>query len=1079
MGAKTVTAYRGSAASGPSVSEFAPFAVVALIGLLSVALPGPETDWTLFALAAALTVAIAAAGLVLTARQAGRAWIGILPLVYFLVVALLRHASFGVISGFMPLLLLPVVWLALYGTRRELAVGLVTMAVTLLVPFVIFGDPRYPSSAVRNALLWVAVGTLTGVVIQTLVWRTRASRDRLASVLQAATGTSIIGTDANGVITVFNQGAERVLGYAARELVGKATPAVIHDPDEVAERAAELGIESGFEVLVAAARAGGDETRRWTYIRKDGERRQVSLTVTAERGPEDDVVGFLGVAVDVTDELRAREQLRVSTDRLQGILDHTAATISMRDRDGRYVLVNRRWEQVFGLKAEAVIGRTAGEVLPEHADTAHELHREVLAGGKEREFEFELDRSGGTESHLAVVFPLTQPDGTVYATGAVSTDVTDRKRALAEAVEASRAKSEFVANMSHEIRTPLNGVIGMLELLGATDLTDEQREYARTAASSGDALLTVINDVLDFSKIEAGRLDLDEYDFDIREVVESTTEMLAPRAHAKGVELTSWVDEQVPALVRGDGARLRQVLTNLLSNAVKFTAVGEVAVRVEQQERGERQIVARIEVSDTGIGIEPERIPALFEPFSQADASTTRRFGGTGLGLAISRQLVEMMGGELSARSRPSAGSTFSFTAQLEIASEERATRRARSTIPEEVRILVVDDNATNRAIVTGYLRERSARCGEASSGRSALAQMREASQAGEPYELVILDFHMPEMDGTELALAIRRTPSLRSARLVMLTSAAGREPAAREARVDRFLTKPIRRARLLETVADVLAAPADVPAVAPAAPVPAPALPPPSRGRVLVAEDNAVNQVVIKGMLARHGFEAEIVDNGADAVARLDRTLHAAVLMDCQMPRLDGYEATRRIRAAEPAGARVPIIALTASAMAGDRERCLEAGMDDYLSKPVRTDALDAVLQRWLGVRVEPAAGAPAPVTGAVVDADQVRGFREEYPEMVDQLVGVFGDSTPPLLGELRSAAETGDADSIRRLAHKLRGSCQNMGATAMTELCRSLEDSPADARTIVDSLAEVFPRTLDELRRVAAGGSNADAPA
>ncbi len=396
-------------------------------------------------------------------------------------------------------------------------------------------------------------------------------------MLGAATGTAIIGTDCDGTITLFNVGAERMLGYSAAEMVGKETPALIHDPEEVAERANELGIEPGFNVFVAAAREGREETRRWTYVRKDGERLQVSLTVTGERGPGGEIAGFLGVAVDVTERERALADLRVTAGRLQGILDNATAAISMRDRDGRYVLVNRRWEEVTGVAAADAECRLSEEVLPApQAATSREAHDEVLATGTAVEYEREL----GAATHQVVVFPLHDDEHGVYATCSVATDVTDRKRALAEAVEASSAKSAFLANMSHEIRTPLNGVIGMLELLRGTDLTGEQREYARTAASSGDALLSVINDILDFSKIEAGRVDLDAYDFAPRELVEETCDMLAAQAHGKGLELTHWVAEAVPAVVRGDGGRIRQILTNLLANAIKFTSSGEVSVRV-------------------------------------------------------------------------------------------------------------------------------------------------------------------------------------------------------------------------------------------------------------------------------------------------------------------------------------------------------------------------------------------------------------------------------------------------------------------------------------------------------------------
>jgi PAS domain S-box-containing protein len=1064
MEARGVMRGRTSSAVVPTAWEALPFGAAALVGLAAVALPGPEMDWGLFAVAVVLTLAIGAVASMLGRLPNGALLVGLVPLAYFVVVALLRHSSQEASSGFVPLAMLPVVWLALFGSRGQLVVGLVGLAAAFLVPYLVFGEPRYPESSLRSALLWIAVGALAGLVIESLVARTRAARDRLSGVMEAATGTAIVGTDAAGTITLFNVGAERMLRYEPGALIGRERFVALHDPAEIAERAAELGIEPGFEVLAGAARAGRVETREWTLLRADGGRVRVSLTVTAERDPVGEIVGFLGVATDITERMGALEARRVATARLQGILDHTPATVSMRDPDGRYLLVNRQWEAVLGVSAEDVIGRTAAEVFPpEMAADITALHRRVLDTGEAFEHERQSQGPDGVRTLQVIEFPVRDEDGSMYATGAVAADVTERKRALAQAVDASRAKSEFLANMSHEIRTPLNGVIGMLELLKDTGLSPEQAEYVRTAEFSGDALLGVINDILDFSKIEAGRLDLDEYDFDLHQLVEDTCDMLAAQAHGKGLELTYAMDDATPASVRGDGGRLRQVLTNLLSNAIKFTAEGQVALRVHTVETTGQRRTVRFEVADTGIGIERERIEALFEPFSQADASTTRRFGGTGLGLAISRQLVALMDGELGAESEPGAGSTFWFTARLGTAANGAAARRPRPGIPESSRILVVDDNRTNRDILLAYLRDAGARCEEAASGQEALALLDAAVASGVPYEMVVLDCHMPEMDGIELVRRIRASPPLRSARLLMLTSTTSHQAAAREVGVDRYLSKPVRRARLLETVAELLAAaPEDRrPASAPAHAATRGA----ARGRVLVAEDNEVNQRVIVGLLARRGFEADVVGDGAAAVASLRPGDHAAVFMDCQMPVLDGYEATERIRERERPGERVPVIAMTAHAMPGDRERCLQAGMDDYVAKPVSPDVLDAVLDRWLG-------GAAAEPDGetALVDADRIRAF-EEFPGMAEQLLTVFEDTTPALLERLGAAVEEGDTGAARRLVHELKGSCQTMGADRMAAVCAALEDDTTDAKAAVEELEGLLAPTVDDARRVAAG--------
>ena len=629
-------------------------------------------------------------------------------------------------------------------------------------------------------------------------------------------------------------------------------------------------------------------------------------------------IGLLATSFNaMADALGEREEaLRVAGDRLQGILDHASAMISVTDVDGRYLLVGRRWEEATGRAAAEVLGRTDTELMPGYATPSRTADLEVIRTGEAVEYERDTITSQGARSYLTVKFPLKDSDGEVYAVATMATDVSERKRALAEAVDASRSKSEFLANMSHEIRTPLNGVIGMTELLLQTELSHEQRTFVQTAASSGEALLGVIDDILDFSKIEAGKLDLDLHDVDVREAVGGICAMLAPQAQGKGVELTSVVGDDVPALLRGDGVRLRQVVTNLVSNAVKFTHHGAVGVRVDLLERDEAVATLSFEVADTGIGIAPAKLDKLFESFSQADASTSRRYGGTGLGLAISRQLVQLMGGEIVAESLPGHGSRFRFDVRLEIAAE-----------PEE-----------------------------------------------------------------------REQP-------------------------------------------------------------PAPATPRAWHGaRVLVAEDNAVNQLVVETMLAKRGFEVDIAEDGEAALAKLADGGYAAVFMDCQMPNLDGYSATRRLRAD---GLRLPVIAMTAHAMQGDRERCLEAGMDDYLSKPLRSEVLDEVLERWIA----PAGPAPAAVE-ALIDEARIGSFREDYPDIVDRLLDLFLDSTPPLLDELRVAADAGDHDELKRAAHKLKGSCQNIGATFMATLCRSIETAESGQREAVEELTAALEPTESAIR-------------
>ena len=786
--------------------------------------------------------------------------------------------------------------------------------------------------------------------------------------------------------------------------------------------------------------------------------------------------------------LAERERdLRVTNDRLQGILDHATTSISVRDRAGRYLVVNRRWAEITRIAEADALGRSDEELMgPEVAGPSRESDLLALRSGAAVEEEREVELNGERRVYAVVKFPLLDDAGTPYAIATMSSDVTDYRRALAAAVEASRAKSEFLANMSHEIRTPLNGVIGMTELLLDTDLSEDQREYAGTAVGSGQALLEVINDILDFSKIEAGRLELDEEDFDLRETIEDTSAMLAAEAHGKGIELLTWVEDEVPGRMRGDRGRLRQVLTNLLSNALKFTHEGEVVVRARLERRDGDVATVRIDVADTGIGIAPEKLGHVFESFSQADTSTTRRYGGTGLGLAISRQLAEMMGGSVGAESAVGAGSTFHFTARLGVVEGDAPVRPAPVEALGGIRALVVDDNATNRRILESYLGDRGARVVASASGADALAVLRAAAGNGEPFELVVLDRNMPGMDGLELAAAIRRAPELRSAHLLMLTSSGDHRREAREAGVEHMLTKPVRRARLLQAVAAALSRGVGSEAGAEAAAAPAGA----SGARVLVADDNAVNRLVIEGMLAARGIAVDTAEDGRHALERLQAGRHAAVFMDCQMPELDGYAATAAIREAEAAaggGGRVPIIAMTAHAMTGDRERCLAAGMDDYLAKPLRPGELDRVLREWVpdetaiaapaDASIAPA-GAPAPAdpvtaptdppsapTEGLLDEARMRLFRTSYADVSGRLADLFAEGTPELLDELRAAERARDRETLRRAAHKLKGSCQNMGAAFMATLAAELEGGEAAPGTL-EELAAAFPATREALR-------------
>ena len=800
--------------------------------------------------------------------------------------------------------------------------------------------------SVRVAKTWndddVALLKIVGEIIAGALERKRVEialrqqRDFALQVMNTM-GQGLTVTDAHGNFEFVNPAYAQMVGLAPEALIGKS-------PDEVTVADDRRALEQARTLR----RTGTTTTYETRLQRADGT--IVHALITGAPRRHDGSAGAIAVITDLTERKKAEEQMELSDKILRSI----GNLVLVANGKGEIVYVSPSVSAVLGYAPEELLGEGWWRILKDDpASLAAE--RQYLARAARGEvpiednaFETRVCHRNG-ETRWLVIKDSKGPGDLLIGVGH---DITERKQmeqalslARDQAMEASRLKSEFLATMSHEIRTPMNSIIGMSEMLLDDVLTPSQSELASIIHQSGMALLTIINDILDFSKIEAGRFVLDSTNFDLFATVEGSTELLATKAREKKLGLMSFISPAIPRYLRGDGGRLRQVLVNLIGNAVKFTEQGEVTVRVELQEQHERDVLLRFSVSDTGIGITEVARRRLFQPFTQADGSATRKYGGTGLGLAISKRLVEMMGGEINVESTEGKGSVFSFTARLERTDPILVNK----TDLRNLRVLVVDDLKSHRDILTRYLMSWNMCPVSVGNGAEALVALRQAAVAHEPFQVAILDMRMPDMDGWQLARVVQHEPALGTTRLVLLTAfdERGVGEKALHAGFAAYLTKPVRQSNLFDALAHVVEGESK-PAPKPVEDKPALATP---LHRILLAEDNPINQRVAILQLGKLGYEAQVVDSGSEAIRAVNGNPEAytLVLMDCQMPEMDGFEATRAIRKTELANGRhIPIIAMTANAMEGDRERCIAAGMDDYISKPVKLENLEALLKKW-----------------------------------------------------------------------------------------------------------------------------------
>jgi two-component system sensor histidine kinase/response regulator len=747
-------------------------------------------------------------------------------------------------------------------------------------------------------------------------------------------------------------------------------------------------------------------------------------------------------------------ELRTNEERYRRFFERSLSGIYRSTIDGRLVDCNNAFARILGYPSrEECLAQSIRELYTEPGDRGDFVAR-LMNEDSVSDFESKLRSRDGGVVWVAETATLVESGngGSSIIEGTIL-DITQRKEAeaalraaMTTAEEANRAKSEFLANMSHEIRTPMNGIIGMTELALGTEVTMEQREYLETVRSSADALLGIINDILDFSKIEARKLDIDVINFDLRYTLDDTLRALAPRAHAKVLELACQVDPDVPQLLGGDPSRLRQILVNLIGNAVKFTEKGEVVVRVDCAPVDSEHVAVTFTVSDTGIGIPREKHAAIFDPFTQADASTTRRFGGTGLGLTISSRLVALMGGTIGVESEPGHGTQFHVTLPFEIRTEVVAApvRRELKDL-RGLQVLVVDDNATNRRILEETLTAWGMRPTLVDGGFAAIAALDHALAIRKPFSLALIDFQMPDLDGFGLAQKIKLRPELGTTMIMMLSSVGHRGDAQhfRELGVASYLTKPVRQSVLLDAILAVLAA-NDRPGEAKVL-VTRHTINEARRSlRILLAEDNAVNRQLVTALLGKRGHTTIAVVNGREAVAAVAKGGFDLVLMDVQMPEMDGLEATAAIRKAEQGtGTHVPIVALTAHAMKGDREACLAAGTDEYLSKPVNATELFALIQSLLSnaTTATPELGMISARPEPAFDLEGALARVEGDRSLLSELTRIFSADVPRALAEIRRCATTGDNAGLEIAAHAFRGACGNFGAKGAVGAAHALE--------------------------------------
>lgn len=905
------------------------------------------------------------------------------------------------------------------------------------------------------------------------------SKKLIEEVINSSSEVSIIATDTSGIIQVFNRGAEKMLGYTSAEVVGKLSPEIIHDKKEVKRREAELKEEygekiKGFRVFVHKSEVDGVDEREWTYLRKDGQRLNVNLTVTSIRNEEGLVTGYLGMATDITERKKAEKQLTIEKARLDAFVTHVPVAVAMLDTKLRYQAYSNQWLKTYALEGKSLYNLSHYTVFPTLPEEWKAIHQRGLAG-EVIKCEEDVWRPPGWDKDQYIrweVRPWYYGENKIGGILMLIQDITEAvqqrqelKNAKNLAEEASVAKSEFLANMSHEIRTPLNGIIGFTDLVLKTELSDVQTQYLSIVNQSANSLLNIINDILDFSKIEAGKLDLDIDQSDIYELAEQSSDIITYEVHKKGLEMLLNISPEIPRLIWVDQVRLKQVLINLLGNASKFTEKGEIELKLSllPAESNEEEVCIRFAVRDTGVGIKPEKQAKIFEAFSQEDISTTKKYGGTGLGLTISNSLLALMGSRMQLESSPGNGSTFYFDLKVKFENSDIIAKKYE--LVDIHHALIVDDNENNRMILERMLALKGIKTSLAKNGYEAIQKLID----GEQFDVVLMDYHMPYLNGIETARQIRENFDKQP--IIFLHSSSedkGIIQACKELNIQHRLVKPIKMQEMFETLLKIKQ---NNPSKVHQEPKPeqdtleviA------NDASILIVEDNSINMLLARTVLNNlaPGVKIREATNGQEALDKFEEEVPNIVLMDVQMPVMNGLEATKIIRN-HYKDRDIMIIALTAGNVKGEKEKCLNAGMDDFISKPFVEDDLIKLLEKWDGnFGIEK-------VNKFKAASDSVDTFD---PAKLQAMLG-FTDHSDPVLQHLLKLSQKELSNSMRELkklppkasqdlaqvAHKLYSSSSTLQLGRLSQLSADLERAATKKDNRIN-YQKLITQTINEL--------------